>query len=1077
MHVASGSFAGNGSSQSITGLGFQPSFVLLHTVNQNMVWTSSAMGANSSKSMGTGALFSGAITSLDSDGFSVGSSALANGNGATVYYTALGGSLNIDVGSYTGNGVDDRNISVAIDPDFVWVWRDSDNPEFRVTSYASSLIFENVFSDALVDNAIQALGTGSFQVGTHQHVNSNGVTYYYLAVQRETGRFIDLTYTGNGADSRSITGFGFQPTLGFVLRGWPGTGRSCIRYGSQVGDVSFEVGGNSGNNRIQAFESDGIQVGTDLRANANTDTYIAWAFADGLEAPTGPVIDSVTPSAVHDGTTVVIAGENFGASQGTGKVEIGDDSDYAMANLEEATVSAWADDEITADIVQGGLANGPVWLFVTDDDGNTSAGFAMTLGLLDFSLEGTIDFEIELSSPARTRLAIVGTLDLEIDFAELPLPPVLEFQFTGSIDMAIEQEVQVRAFARHRPGVSTVTVYRPGGAVAGTLTPLRYRMSRYENQVGYWECDVPVDEAITDGVPLASLITYGWKISIQQENFNPDHAPEEGFLLYQGIVETRAHSISEGGQTMLAMTGSFRTYELVRRSVFRVWEFSGTLKSLTDSLTSGIISPIYDAAKLSRVRVAGTFTHLSKYAAWARGAALGRYVIRETWDHDLPEIVPYDGPPNSGITFRPLNPDEDRYLHENGGSGVALIAGKPIVKFDGAGVVNRIVALGVDTVTDPEDPEGTVSATLTLQHASLSSPYTVKAGANQNGSLYYYIEDAASIAAYGVTEVVLTFGEVRNPNNLTESRRLAANVLYMKAVNEMIRRRSEILDVTLNPIANGAQIWALPGDQTVLEYYGEVLTESGAAVWMDLDKRMLITERHEESHPSGVRRVSYKLMAPVMEFPVPGLPGEISLPPESPCEIADSSDPEPSTPDCPSPLPPETDPPGTDENEGPDDEWEENFPTPEGAYGIWVRDPLGFVVPGGSVNSVPWNRRSSGTLEPDGGWNIYTLPDLGPGSFSVSGQVLINVSAFERDGDWTVRLVIDGVPGDPLLAGSITSFVPAGGNNTDEGVVPNVVANGLSAGDTVWMEVIAPAGPSIAATMEGHITITFTPTP
>lgn len=91
-------------------------------------------------------------------------------------------------------------------------------------------------------------------------------------------------------------------------------------------------------------------------------------------------ISSVTPSTFADGDTgVTIAGSGFGATQGTGKVELGDSSDYATATLVAQTVTAWADTSIDFTVVQGALPDGQVYVFVTSDAGDTTAGFAAAI--------------------------------------------------------------------------------------------------------------------------------------------------------------------------------------------------------------------------------------------------------------------------------------------------------------------------------------------------------------------------------------------------------------------------------------------------------------------------------------------------------------------------------------------------------------------------------------------------------------------------------------------------------------------------------------------------------------------------
>lgn len=684
-------------------------------------------------------------------------------------------------------------------------------------------------------------------------------------------------------------------------------------------------------------------------------------------------------------------------------------------------------------------------------------------------------------------------VDFELAAYTLPLDGSdVDFElgggFIGDGGVVVGGSATVEVFRAVRPGESHVDIHNAANQFQGTLTPLHYKISRYENAVGSWSCNLPLDEVITDGVPLAAQITYGWKISIRQENFTPLNAPEtnENYLLYQGIVEVLDFKIDQGGNAYLSLSGSFRTYALVRRSVLRNWEFSGTLKQLTTSLVGTLLDP-YGPVFTSSAgnRVAGKFSYLSRFTAWARGAVLGRHIIRETWDHDRPEIVRYDGPPDSGLTFRVANDSEKggdaasiaaRYAHDTGETGVALIAGTPGIKFDGASVVNRIVSLGVDTVVDPEDPEGTVTAELTLQRATYTSPYVVQSGINPDGSDYYYLEDAESIALYGLTETVLSFSEVKNPNNDSASRAQAANVLYMKTVNVLINSRSPKVEVTLNPIANGSRIWALPGDSAILEYHGEVETESGASVWMEMDKRFLISERHDESHPSGIRRVGYKLIAPELEFPVPNLPDLIVLPPETPCEILESSDPGPSTPDCPSPSP------ITDENDGP------GFPDEVPPEPPEEEDPLFARFGGRQLNvissnaGVEWTHKIDGSMDWDPALPAFgfSLPSLGAGTWTVTTRVSWGLGSYWGPATYETRIV----SGSTVLE-AFPQTIEAGFSNLTEssGGFPFAPTLGVEFADgdysTIGVTIVRTGGTGLLSvinhTLDSYIKFSFVP--
>lgn len=465
----------------------------------------------------------------------------------------------------------------------------------------------------------------------------------------------------------------------------------------------------------------------------------------------------------------------------------------------------------------------------------------------------------------------------------------------------------ISIFTEHRPGLSYVYLYDPDGfLVSSTLTPLHYRISRYRDRIGNWKVEIPVDE-IAGLLPVARQVGANWKISIRQEGFNPNHAATDAFLLYKGIVETRHFKLTAGGQSVLSLTGAFRELSMSRRTIGLGYEYDTTLSGFTDALIDDLLDG--DDAIMSdtaaAIPLSGSFSEpLSRYAAWLKGLAAARYSVRESWDNDRPELVPYAGPPNPGIVIRKLYEGEDRYLHENGETGVGLIAGEPTINYDGSQLYNRIIAYGTDTVADPADSTKTVTGSLTLNDATLSSPYVVQSALNPDGTTYYYIEDAESIALYGLIEHVMIRPDIKNPNNLAASREQAANVLYWTTVNELIKHRSEKVSIQIGPLANGAHIWNLPGDQSWVQYEGSVKLEDGDdSIWIDLEKRFILAERHDESHPSGVRRVEFVLTAAEMEFEVGDLP-----------EVINPFDPEgPTLPDLNlPPMPPMPEIPGLD---------------------------------------------------------------------------------------------------------------------------------------------------------------------
>lgn len=326
------------------------------------------------------------------------------------------------------------------------------------------------------------------------------------------------------------------------------------------------------------------------------------------------------------------------------------------------------------------------------------------------------------------------------------------------------------------------------------------------------------------------------------------------------------------------------------------------------------------------------------------------------------------------------------------GPKLGYIIDRPSISYDGTGLVNRIIPFGVDS--DGGD--------LTLEHAIPSFlPFAIQRGTAADGSSYWYIEDAASIAKYGLYESRVYRSDVKSPyrapstegttavepaptaatalghlailvnpaeaDGFTIGTRtyrwtatpsapldiplgadlystlrntwaaikgldglnytnpdvrasfvpggiqfafksfgstgndivttsgtaaatfdsatltggqwatLTANVLYAISVNDLLRGRSETLAVRVS-IANGADVWALPGDRVKFKFAGWAKTQEGDDLglgrftWVEIDEWMLVVERHDRSDPSGVRQVEFVLACPMLQYAIPVLP-------------------------------------------------------------------------------------------------------------------------------------------------------------------------------------------------------------
>lgn len=90
----------------------------------------------------------------------------------------------IATGSYSGNGADNRDITIspAFQPKFVLIIPDSTghSPTWRIDSMIGDKAFPVVGNS--VTNSIQAMNADGFQIGSDARVNYNSYTHFYIAI-------------------------------------------------------------------------------------------------------------------------------------------------------------------------------------------------------------------------------------------------------------------------------------------------------------------------------------------------------------------------------------------------------------------------------------------------------------------------------------------------------------------------------------------------------------------------------------------------------------------------------------------------------------------------------------------------------------------------------------------------------------------------------------------------------------------------------------------------------------------------------------------------------------------------------
>lgn len=275
-----GSYTGNGnSSQTIGGLTFQPDIIIVRSSidDEAVIWTS-AMPSGRAKRIASGnSLQTDLIDSVGATSFVVGGDDRVNREDTTFYWTAMKAGANVAIGSYTGNGNDNRNLDVVgFQPGWVMTIADGQDDYFRpsLVSGDASFAMDGTSSSS---NRIQTIRPLGFQVGSSSGVNESGRDYYWIAFA-DTSKVVVNSYSGNGNDNRNITGLGMNPEFVWVKRS--ASSQSVWSDSAFPNDRTAYWGPNSpATNRIQSFISGGFQIGSNSEVNNNGNTYYYLALA------------------------------------------------------------------------------------------------------------------------------------------------------------------------------------------------------------------------------------------------------------------------------------------------------------------------------------------------------------------------------------------------------------------------------------------------------------------------------------------------------------------------------------------------------------------------------------------------------------------------------------------------------------------------------------------------------------------------------------------------------------------------------------------------------------------------------
>lgn len=331
FEMATGSYVGTGAVNSVSGLGFKPDLVIVKAdTTQFAVFRTRTMAGDTTAYFSSAtANFALGITSLNADGFSLGTATMVNSNGVTYRWQAFGGAFNpydntgssdFAVGTYYGNTIDNRNITrLPWQPDMVTVKRAGTSlGAWRPSSQVGdSTSFFSATTPAA--DVIQSLNADGFQVGINASANTLASVYHWFAF-RDSANFSVGSYTGTGT-ALNITSAGLRAESVWVKRNTniAGVMSSVANPGGQ--SQYFSNVANVGN-RITGFYKNGFSLGTattEANTSAGTYYYAAWNDTDHSEFGVD-IVDSTGQTVASPSYPLGSSAFNFDCTTATGSL-------------------------------------------------------------------------------------------------------------------------------------------------------------------------------------------------------------------------------------------------------------------------------------------------------------------------------------------------------------------------------------------------------------------------------------------------------------------------------------------------------------------------------------------------------------------------------------------------------------------------------------------------------------------------------------------------------------------------------------------------------------------------------------
>ena len=322
-------YTGTGSSNAITGVGFQPDFTWLkkrsasggHYLTDAVRGVTKTIYSDGTDAEGTVAQ---ALTAFGADGFTVGTDSGVNANtytfaswnwksGTTSGITTNGSTdttpssysfnqtAGISIVKYSGSGSTPTKIAhgLGVAPKMIIVKRLTGTADWVVGHnsmaddwtkyiYLSSTAASVTAGGAAWENT--APDTVNFTVGDNTQINASGSDYIAYCFAEKTGYSKFGSYTGNGNADGTFVYTGFKPAF-VMIKSFSDSSTWHLADNKRIGynPLNYRIQPNNSNAEYQGFEiysdflSNGFKLrNTDTDTNGSGRTYIYMAFGQSM---------------------------------------------------------------------------------------------------------------------------------------------------------------------------------------------------------------------------------------------------------------------------------------------------------------------------------------------------------------------------------------------------------------------------------------------------------------------------------------------------------------------------------------------------------------------------------------------------------------------------------------------------------------------------------------------------------------------------------------------------------------------------------------------------------------------------